>query len=953
MRNFLTKLLIVSALFCAAGLSSCTTDPSNRKPSMEVSMTTASWNTIDATITTTNISKYAYVILRNDEVAPTAVQVFMSGEIHIPMPGTQKVQFQIGDLERNVDYTIYVAGQYVKDGAEYFYDRVFSHSFFTEEYEEDICVIRRGYDGAYIRFTFPKDVAERKNKVKWGIQNIALYNYHKVPSYRDYYTDAFMVYGQNDNVFKHFIINRDTLITVEDSRIMGDNDGPYSSEYWDVIVPGEPLVFLASEVTYFNDDYAGWGPGWYSTPFDEQGFDDALYAVTGGGNLGGGVGGGVGGGATAVTRNDYGLPNEEDYWPEDTFHTKIKLRALEPDPFAGKVKIEIKDMDTDEAQIVFTPDKDVFQFAFSVLDDATYQQILKSYLDGDESYMQWFITSYFSMMSGFSHMPYAEGQTAINLSDYLLEVIAGTTYHVFVTAAPSKEYASGVDVDLSRQSFQKTSFTLPEYTLPISKVVATPVETTDPYNVYFNIRCTNYDVAPVGKAKYLCNYSAAWVDMLTKYSYSEMVDMYGVALSADDIEQINSDEGLTIFIPSRDDATSRIAVKVWNEEGRVGTSLIGTTPTGVADSKSGRVPDAERVESPYFESLNGDWTATATVRYTLVDNETKEETTSVVEHKTKVTIGNPTYPETLTEDVYNLFAEYGVSREKTDKYFAEFKELNAYNEQKTRGQNRILCNGLDFNASGSNTFHLEYMSPFDLFTSPYYNSTTEGAFYDFGPKWYIQVAADGSLFVPVNVQRVNPLATWSGTTYHLTNYCEYQTTDGKIQGMSIYQPLNNADMDNIEKWGNLPVEVSEDGNTITIKPYIYRSGNYEFKCYPNIMQETVGKDGYSIAYTTIGNVITSEIVLTRGWVEPEAPETPETPEATKAHIKASNGQLQPGAKIIGTGTKGATVKFHTSFAGIEPKAKSTLLEYKAVTFEQGRENLRKAMEARNAARSNK
>ena len=918
-------------------------------------MTTASWSTIDATMTTTNISKYAYVILRNDEAAPAAVQIFMNGEVRIPMSGTQKLQFQIGDLERNVDYTIYVAGQYVKDGAEYFYDRVFSHSFFTEEYEEDICVIRRRYDGAYIRFTFPKDVAERKNKVKWGLSNIALYNSHKAPSYRHYYTDAYIVSGQHDEVYKHYIINRDTLITVEDSRIMGDGDGPYSSEYWDVIVPGEPLVFLAAEVTYFNGDYAGWGPGWYSTPFDEQGFDDALYAVTGGGDLGGGVGGGVGGGPLAVTRNDYTLPNEEDYWPEDSFHTKIKLRALEPDPFAGKVKISVQDIDTDDAQIVFTPDKEVFQYAYSILDDGTYQEIVRSYLEGDESYMQWFITSYFSMMSGFSSMLYAEeGKGVAYLSNEFLEVVAGTTYHVFVTAAPSKEYASGIDVDLSRQSFQKTTFTLPEYSLPISKVVTTPIETTDPYQVYFNIRCTNYDVAPVGKAKYLCNYSAAWVDMLTQYSYSQMVDMYGVAFDANDIEQINSAEGLTVSFPSREDATSRIAVKVWNEEGRVGTSLIGTTPTGVADSKSGRVPDVERIESPYFESLKGDWTATATVRYTLVDNETQEETTSVVEHKSKVTIGNPTYPATLTQDIYDLFEEFGVSRDKTDKYFAEFKELSIDNANKVRGQNRILCNGLDFNASGSNTFHLEYMSPFDLFTSPYYNSTTEGAFYDFGPKWYIQIAADGSMFVPVNVQRITPLAAWSGTTYHITNYCEYETTDGTIQGMSIYKPLDDKDMDNVAKWGNLPVEVSEDGNTITIKPYIYRSGNYEFKCYPNIMQETVADDGKSTAYATIGNVITSDIVLTRGWVEPEVPETtPETPETAKANIKASNGKLQRGAKIIGTGQKGATVKFHTSFAGIEPMGKSTVAKQKATSFEQGRENFRKAMEARNAARSNK
>ena len=58
-----------------------------------------------------------------------------------------------------------------------------------------------------------------------------------------------------------------------------------------------------------------------------------------------------------------------------------------------------------------------------------------------------------------------------------------------------------------------------------------------------------------------------------------------------------------------------------------------------------------------------------------------------------------------------------------------------------------------------------------------------------------------------------------------------------------------------------PVEVSEDRNTITIKPLVYN----DMEFYPNM----VGID-YSMNQTILENPVVSEIVLTRGWSEPKA-----------------------------------------------------------------------------------
>ena len=72
--------MTITALFGVVGLSSCTTDRTEGKPSMQVTMELSSWSYVDATFTTQNIAEYAFVILGADEAAPSAMEIFLRGE---------------------------------------------------------------------------------------------------------------------------------------------------------------------------------------------------------------------------------------------------------------------------------------------------------------------------------------------------------------------------------------------------------------------------------------------------------------------------------------------------------------------------------------------------------------------------------------------------------------------------------------------------------------------------------------------------------------------------------------------------------------------------------------------------------------------------------------------------------------------------------------------------------
>ena len=180
--------------------------------------------------------------------------------------------------------------------------------------------------------------------------------------------------------------------------------------------------------------------------------------------------------------------------------------------------------------------------------------------------------------------------------------------------------------------------------------------------------------------------------------------------------------------------------------------------------------------------------------------------------------------------------------------WSEFKELaKTVTDRRLVYQNRLIATGwLDADSYK----RLDYYSPYDLFVDRTYKSVdVSSMFYDFGPKWYIEAVEDEngniSLIAPFDANFLPPAANWSIPFYlsgmELENYYTVTYGDG-------WTP-------------SFPVEVSEDRNTITIKPLVY--GGKEF--FPNM----VGID-YSMNQTILENFVVSEIVMTRGWNEPAA-----------------------------------------------------------------------------------
>lgn len=157
-----------------------------------------------------------------------------------------------------------------------------------------------------------------------------------------------------------------------------------------------------------------------------------------------------------------------------------------------------------------------------------------------------------------------------------------------------------------------------------------------------------------------------------------------------------------------------------------------------------------------------------------------------------------------------------------------------------------------------------------------------------------------------------------------------------VENSYIYPfPLNEEDMDDVTKWPNLPVEVSEDKQTITVKSFDFEGDTY----YPNVFSNSMwGMEVYN-------TVIVSEVVLTKGWNE--ADENVDV-DAVRKNVK----ELKNGTKVKSVSNasieaqsapKSRTVYF-------EKKKAAHKIEVKAMSFEQSIENMKQFIEKKKAAR---
>ena len=803
MKNFSHYLFAVVALVAGFAISACTPDEPtpgpDAKTSVEVTVGEPAPASVEITITTQGIKEFAY-IKRDEAVEATAI---LAGgtkvEIEDPTTVTESKVF-IQGLEPNTPYKVYFA---FRQADNKIYDEVKCAEFTTTSYGDNVLtVVERKYDGFAIHVQVPEDVKERGNALRYATSSLPMYNYSKQQGAMEI---DMLLYNAGQYTTKDKTIIYDEYYSYE--RDANGNIVENGASFSDPKVPGEPGIFLIGEygymdneeeriaymdgeiVTGYDESYdpytlwtfpAGWRPGYYRPMYDWKRWIEEL---------------------------DTDSYDSEKYW--NGYYECFHITTLEPQTLEGNVDIKVTDKTPIDACITFTADEDVLLYNIMVCTESEYQSQILPLIDGNEEHLRWFVGSYFAMMS-FGTQTTSDPVSELWLSEWFVDTkgMAGQQIRVMVAGIGDNQG--------TLQSFNSTTFTLPEVTLPAPEVVITPVESNDPYTATFNIKNPNYATNAITEAYFACNYVREYDQILKSYSYTQLLKEMGNPLHSDltAIEQINSEAGFNFTVSSRENATTRLAMLVYNWEG---TSNNPDTPnsSAVAEVKTPNANYPTRVNSELFTTLCGEWEATAPMKKYHAATETAEAYwENIGNYTSPVTIASGvTYPEYLDESVYEIYQKWGISRDKTDELFEDFKQLAKQYNQRTRGFNRLLCLGYNF---ADPAYMLNVVqTPWDLFISDEFSvATAADMFYDFGPKWNLEIDADGNVWLPLNIEREFPLSTF----YYGLDYTFYMLAVGNNSylGAPVYRQDGSLLLDS-----RFPVEVSADGDTITIKPIVY------------------------------------------------------------------------------------------------------------------------------------
>lgn len=770
-----------------------------------------------------NIKEYAYLLYKKEEAPDSApnIQVInatgVSGNV---VWGENSIR--IGSaISPSTEYVLYFALTTVEDQ---FHEEVLTIQFTTSDVEGIVSLISAEPDGLIVNINIPESVTAAGNALKYTLV--------------DYYTHYTRLQLDVESLWwngqKHItesqtmrFLNSEAL----DYNDLDENGDP--SERWNLMVPGEPVLFLVGEFSYMDTNLPfGWTtPGYHNPLFDWDGFMNTYGDTEDGGLIK----------RPGVMDMEYSL--EDPFWTG--YHSRHLFYTAKPEPMDKKVHWESIDPRSNGYTIRFTPDEGIKRMCFFILDESDYA----GYTDliGGAENWQWFVTSYAAFFQeGAQNVVPVEGSDVgiteitsdeIYISD--VEPTPGVTYHIVLTAMGDEKGMT--------QSFLHDTFTLPDYTLPTPDVLVTPLtdKNTDS-KVYFNIKST-VPGAPAVSARYVCNYVSEFSSISATYKSMLLSDSYSHAFSESDVAKINSEEGLEVEFSSKPYAATRLAVLVKNAEGQTNDPDKKDSPA-VADTWSLRQADAPRVESELFDKLVGDWTATASVS-TLSSG---VATPAAEPRQVKVTIqGGIEYSDTFPSKAQENNPLWDT--DEIASYWEQYKEeADAYNAS-VRGQNRLLCTGFGFENSSYFGEILELETPEGLFCRPDYSSSVANLFVRFGPKWYLQIAEGDQVTLPVNIETIGSLTSWSdGHDYYLMGW----NCTNNVSQFLYYDPTVTDE--NGDKTLHFPVTVSDDCNTITINPFEYEGLKY----YPSTTYFSTTSTGQAIS---TGTIITSPIVLTRGW----------------------------------------------------------------------------------------
>lgn len=253
-------------------------------------------------------------------------------------------------------------------------------------------------------------------------------------------------------------------------------------------------------------------------------------------------------------------------------------------------------------------------------------------------------------------------------------------------------------------------------------------------------------------------------------TYQEIAEQNGVAIIPIFVNQINSEAGWKVSKTEvRPNVSYTMFVALTHANGDVLVKRVDVTTESI--------PQPTRSESPLFTELLGEWSATCTA--------------DVAGEEVQLT-----FDVSITDG-------------------GEFVD-------QCRPYNRLMCLGF----AG-----IEYRSPEDLRNDTtddsYWQDVPEDIFYDFGPKWFLEIDPEGNVTLPTD-----------NTVPYLMNY-DINAIFAKFAVFGAYLTSKPC-----------PVEVSDDRNTITVKPYFdeYMQQNF-YLCMAEDVTATV--------------VLKSDMVLTR------------------------------------------------------------------------------------------
>lgn len=817
MKNLL-KLLVVTAL-CAFSCVFTGCQEKLKGNEFSLSVKEAGADFITLAVTASKPMEIAYKVTTKAQLVTPAV-LFKTGEV-IEVADGDVIELREG-IQQDTHYYIYAVARF----DETTYSERISLEATTTKYEfnELITIVETYLDGYKAHITVPQETKDRNHAIRAG--SMPLSWYYLMTSSKGQTTVDVQAIASNGNPYEGHMFTDSTIVLNDKNVILLDEKGnPVLDEnneqidIHDPIVPGEPTILIAGE-TY------------YGTP------EDFNYVV----------------GYTAPTKDSWSVPYfdpEKREWlgafQKKEFFTK------EPTLCDATVEIDIPEdeITVTDAMIYFEMSDDAYSYFYIVLDNSTYNQILSTYLNGNEDWYRWFLTSYIGFYE-WGIFPETENIAVNAASSFVEPLTGGETYHVLVTVFG--------DEDGATQRFIHKTFKAKDKTKVAPVIEVTAIESSDPYTATFNIKAgadSKGNVQPIMGAYWVCNYARDFELMFNAdYTYATLLKNMGWTFSSEEIAQVNSPEGLTVTFPTLDGEVTRFAAYGCNDEYTF--NVIDEEHTaGWADCKSPLAESVAPVSSELFTLLEGDWTASAKLR-AMQQEPDGSILTYHVDHKSKINISAsaPELPATLDESVYGLYAgtpeKPGKSREDVDNMFEELKELSdLFTESRLVGQNRLLCSGfMDFDPAAPQlgVNRLEFRSPYDLFVATDYSSVdVSQLIYDFGPKWFLQIQEDGSVIVPFHSMMLPPMSNWPGYAFY---------TGGVADGMAFY--------DSNESYPGFPVEISDDLNTITIKPIVLNDGATDYYYYMNAIG--VSQQG---GLEIISTVIT-DIVLKRGWTETAA-----------------------------------------------------------------------------------